>query len=248
MGSLETSCGGADRAFPSTRWSRIQAAREAGSPEHREALEQLSRSYWKPVYAYLRAVRRLPNEDAKDLAQEFFLELVEGGLLVRFSPQQGSFRNYLRGAVRLFLLEHHEREGRLKRGGGRKIFSMDDDRATIDEPGSTRTPEELFDLQWAESVFHDAVDRLRDESESAGQGDAFRIFDRYELSSESGETPSYSALAAEFGIKETDVENRLKHCRKRFRALILDRIRDTVSTEVEVTAELSDILDILGRR
>src|SRR5262245_5766993 len=122
----ETTIGAGARNFPSTQWSRVLELRERDRGTFRSALNDLCRLYWKPVYAHIRTSRPAGPDEAKDLAQEFFLELIEGELLKRATPERGSFRGYLKGAIRLFLLERHRAASALKRGGGRTALSIDD--------------------------------------------------------------------------------------------------------------------------
>src|SRR3990172_2598491 len=159
-----TNIGGGQRAFPSTRWTMIRQARDSASPEYRRALNDLCTIYWKPVYAFIRSFRETGNEDAKDLTQEFLAQLAEGGLLTRFSPDRGSFRAYVRGALRLYLLEHRRDAATQKRGGGRKIVPLEDEEVRLLDAVAAKgaeTPEQRFDRQWANAILDDAVAELR---------------------------------------------------------------------------------------
>ncbi|HVE41581.1 MAG TPA: hypothetical protein VNM14_16940 [Planctomycetota bacterium] len=232
----ETQIGGSASRFPSTQWSLLREARDRSAPGYREAIGELCRRYWKPAYAYLRSSRPMDNERAKDLTQQFLLGIVEGDFLSRFAPDHGSFRGYLRGALRLFLLEERRDSAALKRGGERTFIPLEvNDPAT---PASGSDPEELFDRQWADSVLEQAVAALRDEFEGSGRGVQFRVFDRYELNPPPEWSPSYAELCRDFSLKETDVSNYLTACRKRLRELIVTRIRDYVTSEAEVASEL----------
>ena len=240
-GRDDTRIGGAVSGFPSTQWSILRDARDRESPGYREAIGELCRRYWKPAYLYLRSSRPMDNERAKDLTQQFLFEVVEGDLLSRFSPDHGSFRGYLRGALRLFLLEEHREGTALKRGGGRAPVSIDGEDlnglgASADASGTD--PEKLFDRQWADTVLEEAVSALRIELEGSRKDLVFRVFDRYELNPPPGGAPSYAELSREFSLKETDVSNFLTACRKRLRELIVQRIRETVTSETEVASEL----------
>jgi RNA polymerase sigma factor (sigma-70 family) len=237
-GRNDTEIGGVASAFPSTQWSVLHEARDRCSPGYRQAMAELCRVYWKPIYLYLRSSRAMDNERAKDLTQLFLLEILEGDLLSRFSPDHGSFRAYLRGALRLFLLEDHRDENALKRGGGRTVVSIDREEegrlaAKADSAGAD--PEQLFDRQWADTVLEQAVAALREEL--AGKV-AFRVFDRYELNPPPEGPPSYAELAREFSLKESDISNQLMASRKRLRELVVARLRGLVSSESEVAAEL----------
>jgi RNA polymerase sigma-70 factor (ECF subfamily) len=234
----DTEIGGIASAFPSTQWSVLREARDRRSPGYREAIGELCRVYWKPVYLYLRASRAMDNERAKDLTQRFLLEVLEGDLLARFSPDHGSFRAYLRGALRLFLIEDHRDGNALKRGGGRTVISIDreeEGRLAEKADAAGADPDRLFDREWADAVLEQAVAALREEL--AGKV-AFRVFDRYELNPPPDGPPSYAELSREFSLKETDVSNHLMACRKRLRELVVAHLRGTVSSESEVAAEL----------
>jgi DNA-directed RNA polymerase specialized sigma24 family protein len=232
----DTQIGGAAAGFPSTQLTLLRTARDRGAPGWREAIGELCRRYWKPAYLYLRSSRAMDNERAKDLTQQFLLEVVEGDLLSRYSPDHGSFRAYLRGALRLFLLEKRRGGAALKRGGGKALVPID--REDLDGPAAGADPEALFNRQWADCLLEEAVAALRDELAGSGREPQFRVFDRYELNPPPGGAPSYAELAREFSVKETDVSNFLMACRKRLRELIVLRIRDTVSSEAEVASEL----------
>jgi RNA polymerase sigma-70 factor (ECF subfamily) len=230
-----TNIGGAGRAFPPTRWTMIRNAADPASPEHRTALNELCSLYWKPAYAFVRAFRGAGNEDAKDLTQEFLARIIDGRLLSRYAPDRGSFRAYLRGALRLFLLEQHREASTERRGGGRVVVPLPD--AELPAAGS-ETPEEQFDRQWADALLDHAAGELRRELATSGREPWFRVFESYDLE---GEERTYAQLALELGIRPSDVSNRLMFCRRRMRELIADRIRDYVDSEAELAAEIGDL-------
>lgn len=237
----DTSMGGSYREFPTTHWSMILEARDRTSPGYLRAINELCQLYWKPIYAFIRASRAMGNEDAKDLTQEFLCELVDGNLMKRFSPKVGSFHNYLRGALRMFLLEYHRKSTAKRRGGDRKPLALDDEEIrTIEKHTLTvgASAEEIFDRQWANSVLDHAVGDLRKELFDADKEIYFRVFDRYELNPPSPPPPTYAQLADEFAIKETDVSNYLTHCHRRLRELVVRRILDYVGDENEIASEL----------
>ncbi len=239
-GTGDTSIGGAGRDFPSTCWSLIRGARDRKDPAYLGAVNELCRLYWKPVYAYVRAARGLNNEEAKDLTQEFLLDLVEGGLLTRYQPDKGNFRSYLRGTLHLFLLEQHRNATALKRGGGRALVSISPEETDLVDrlvAGAGATADGVFERQWANSVLDLAVGDLRRSLEAEGKADHYKLFERHQLAP-AGPPPSHAELAEEFGIKDTDVNNRLAACRKQLRDLVTARIREYVSEESELKEEL----------
>ena len=110
--------------------------------------------------------------------------------------------------------------------------------------GSERTPEELYDQEWMQSLCAHAIEDLRKELEREGKALYLRVFERLDLQRSSTDPGSYATVAAELGLKESDVSNYLKACRRRFRSKIVDRIRDSVESEEEVGPELARVLEL----
>lgn len=244
----DTSIGGAGRAFPSTLWTVLMAASDPRSPAYRDALETLSRQYWKPVYAYFRAARPIANETAKDMTQDFFADLFEGDLLSRYSKERGSFRSYLRGALHLFVLERHRRDSAQKRGGDRRTLALDDGQLNLVDGlvSATASPEEAFDRHWSNAVLDLALDDLREELDRSDRGVHYRLFERYQIDPPPGESVSHARLAQEFGIDETKVNHYLATCRELLRRHVVARIRDYVTDEAEVAEEIHRLFMGLG--
>src|SRR5436305_282681 len=96
--------GGQSPEFRQTQWSLVRRAGGLDSPESREALEALCRAYWFPIYAFIRRQGHSPP-DAQDLAQEFFLRLLESHSFGRADPRLGKFRTFLLGALKHFLAD-----------------------------------------------------------------------------------------------------------------------------------------------
>jgi len=187
------------------------------------------------VYAFIRAVRAQGNEDAKDQTQRFFVDLLEGDLLARFSPDRGSFRSYLKGAVRKFLLECHREAGALKRGGGRVFLPIEEG---VDEEVAA-SPEEIFERAWVHSVLDLAMKDLGQEMTEAGKEVPFRVFERY-YSTPVGESRiSHADLAREFGLSESDVNHFIESGRHQLRERVVSRIREYVGEESEVAEEVA---------
>src|SRR5262245_9712599 len=105
MTDRDTSIGGSRKGFPTTIWSDIIAAGDSSDPQSRDRLDRLLRTYWKPVFAYVRSSWRKPVEDAKDLTQAFFASVLQKGYLSRLDPDRGSFRGYLKKALKHFLID-----------------------------------------------------------------------------------------------------------------------------------------------
>src|SRR5215475_2762172 len=138
-------------AFTQTHWSVVLQAGDDASPLRLAALDKLCRSYWFPLYAYVRRCGESP-EDAKDLTQEFFARLLEKNWLQAASPERGRFRWFLLASLKHFLANEWDRGRTKKRGGGRQPLSFDEmspeERYWL-EPIDTLSADKLYDRTWA---------------------------------------------------------------------------------------------------
>ncbi len=110
--------------FATTHWSVVLATGDPSAPKAAEALETLCRTYWYPLYAYVRRHGYGP-EDAQDLTQDFFLHLLQSHSISGASREKGRFRSFLLGALKHFLSDAKDRAGAKKRGGGQVIISWE---------------------------------------------------------------------------------------------------------------------------
>src|SRR5262245_24210958 len=229
--------------FPPTRWSVVIAARSDDSAERARALDVLFAAYWKPVYKYIRLKFSRPPDDARDLTQGFFAELLERDLLSRFDPGKSRLRAYIRLCADSFVLNEIKHASRQKRGGESIHLSLDFsaaehelDRQTID-PASIASPEkfeEFFEKEWIRSLFSSTVTDLRQFCDSRGKQSAFALFESYDLADSD---VSYAQLAEAHGIPVSDVTNQLAWARREFRRLAQERLRALCSTDEEFARE-----------
>lgn len=241
--------GGARGGFPETRLSVVQAS---GSPDpevRRRALDVLITSYWKPVYKYLRIRWRADVEEAKDLTQGFFARAVDRDFLARYDAAQARFRTYLRTCLDGHVGNERQAARRLKRGGAFRHVPLDFETAEGElrahEIPAGADPEELFHREWVRSLFAAAVDELRARCEADGRKMAFALFRRYDLDGpEAGRRLTYADLAEEHGTDVTTVTNRLHAARKRFREIVLEKLRAVCATEEEFRDEARDLLGV----
>src|SRR6266699_5846998 len=139
-----------DLRFTTTHWSVVLMAGQADSPQANEALEKLCRTYWYPLYVYVRRQGNSP-EDAQDLTQAFFSRLLEKNYLAKADRDRGKFRTFLLRSLKNFLLNEWKRAGRQKRGGGAEILSIDanvaEERYTM-EPANEPNPDAAYEQRW----------------------------------------------------------------------------------------------------
>jgi RNA polymerase sigma factor (sigma-70 family) len=240
MRSRDTSLGGPGVNFAETAWGMVERARD-GSPQVRQGgLDDLARSYWKPVYHYLRVAWRKSNEDAKDLTQAFFLWLADRDVLGRYAPERGSFRAFLKSLVKHFVQHQDEALDRLKRGGGRVILSLNEEFKSLEgitpDPKAV-DPEEIFEREWRNTLMAGAVERVRQRLLGDGTAMKFRVFEQYYLKESPDGQPTYARIADDLGLKEGDVKHYLVDVREEVRKEIRAQIERTVSGRDDLEEE-----------
>ena len=242
---------GADN-FPPTRWSVIETARSGDSGERDRALETLFAAYWKPVYKYVRLRWNRPVEDAQDLTQGFFLELLEREMLLRYDPKKSRLRTYLRLCVDSFVMNQDKAAHRQKRGGNTIHITLDFGAAEEELRGvaidATSIPspvsvEQFFEKEWIRNLFSRAVEDLRKLCEARSRLRTFQIFEEYDL--DEVDDISYDKLAAKHGLPVTDVTNALAWARREFRRIALDRLREICGSYDEYQRE---VVAVFGRQ
>jgi len=233
--------------FPATRHSIVEALSSPETDVRRRAFDTLVRSYWKPVYKYVRLRWQADPQDAEDLTQDFFAQAFEKGHLDRYDPAKARFRTFLRVCVDGAVANARKAGARLKRGGGIVFVPMDFTRAehetlALTADGAEGT-EEFFRREWIRSLFELGLGRLRDECQTLGKETAFRLFQKYDVEREHAITPpTYAVLAKTFNVPETQVTNLLAYARRRFRHHVLEALRELAASDEEFAREARDIL------
>lgn len=234
--------------FATTHWSVVLAARDAGSPRATEALERLCRSYWYPLYAYVRRCGHGP-EDAQDLTQEFFARLLARDYLSGVQPGKGKFRWFLRCAVKRFLLKERDRAAALKRGGGFTFISIDAGQAEgryqleIADPSP---PDQLFDRAWAVAVIERAHALLQEEYRVEGKAELFERIQVF-LSSDEGDA-TYGEVGRALQMSEGAVKVAVHRLRRRLGEVMREQIAQTVQSPAELEEEVQHLRALFSRR
>jgi len=234
---------GGDR-FPPTRRSVIEAVGSMDAEERERALETLCAAYWRPIYKYIRLRWNRPAEEAQDLTQGFFVEVLERELLEKFDARKARLRTYLRVCVDSFVSNEDKAGLRQKRGGNVAHVALDFAAAeeelggTVMDPATIPSPEsleEFFEKEWLRSLFTLAVEELRQFCEARERERTFRLFEAYDL--EGDENISYEQLAKDYAIAVTDVTNALAWARREFRKIALERLRELCGSDEEFQRE-----------
>jgi DNA-directed RNA polymerase specialized sigma24 family protein len=236
----DTSLGGPDRAFPKTVVDLLSGLQDPSEEARRRALGELSRRYWKPTYIYIRLTWPRPNEEAKDLAQGFFLWLLEGDRLRKYEKERSSFRTYLKLLLKHFVNRQDEAMECLKRGGGRPLLPLGADEL-LPDPGSG-DPEQLFDRAWRRDLLAGALDRVRRRYQAVGKAKQFQAFEEYDLHP-GPDRPTYGELAEKMALKSTDVHNYLFAIREEIREEVRSEISRTTSTPEQFREEWNAFLE-----
>lgn len=224
--------------FLTTRWSLVLKARSEQPVEAGRALNELCSAYWYPVYAYIRRTCASP-EDAQDLTQGYFADLLERRYLDRADQECGKLRAFLLADVKFYLSNERGRQKAAKRGGGRVIESYDQalaEQCYDVEPMDTNTPEQLFDRAWATTLLNGVTEALRMEFASRGQESVFDALQQF-IAWNAGDE-SYADVAARLGKSVGDIKVTVHRMRKRYRALLEKTVADTVTTPEEVQHEI----------
>lgn len=231
--------------FPPTHASAIIALRSP-DPERRErSFERVVEAYYRAVYAFLRIKFRLGPDDARDAAHDFFLHASERQTFAAYEPERGRFRTFVRTCVERFVLSRIESAQRWKRGGRLRFVTFDAEEAerTLAASPGPIDPESIFEREWAREVATRAVGILQQRLEGMGKSKYFEVLRRYDLNDAECQ-PTYASIAAELGIKVTDVTNHLHAARRELRVVVVDLLRDLTASEEELRAEARDLLGI----
>jgi RNA polymerase sigma factor (sigma-70 family) len=243
VGSLSAAAGS---TFATTHWSLVRKAGQTNPNVSAAALEALCRTYWRPIYAFIRRYRNSTPEDAEDLTQAFFEHLFENATLKKATESKGKFRSFLLGALEKFMANEADRKRAWKRGGRHKFVSLDETREGLNvfEPADSVTPEMLFTRNWAAALLNRVLLRLEKEYTEKGQ---YELFKRLEPAlAQVDEEGFYQRCARELGKSEAALKVAMHRLRQRYREMLLGEIAQTVSCPGEVEEELRFLVSALG--
>jgi len=245
----QTDMGGLQESFLTTHWSLIEAVQK-DQDKDKALIGLLLERYWKPVYCYLRRKGR-SNEEAKDLTQAFFHEIVLNRRLVdRADPSKGRFRSFLLHALDQFLIDQTRRDCAQKRIPKDKLVPLD----VFDPPVLPQTildgsPEDCFTYAWKSELLDRTLAQVQAECQQQGLQTHWDLFrDKVLLPTlEDRPSPPMSVLGTQYGIaSESTAFNMLLTVKRHFRAALRRSLRNTVVHEDDVDAEWQDILRVLG--
>ncbi|HEY9174251.1 MAG TPA: sigma factor [Verrucomicrobiae bacterium] len=232
--------------FATTHWTVVLAAGRRATPQSDHALEELCRTYWFPLYAYVRR-RGHSKEDAEDLTQAFFARFLEKNYLEGLSAERGRFRAFLLASLKHFLANEWDKSQRQKRGGKAAHLALDWQTAdTQFQVAATAeaSPDRAFDREWAVALLAKVIERLRVECEAEGRGGLFNELKVF-LAAGKGAL-SHAAAGQALGLDEGAVRVAVHRLRKRYRQLLRDEIAQTLADPAQVDEEMRALFGAFG--
>jgi len=231
-------------AFTTTHWSVVLEA-QGESPAAQEALEKLCRTYWRPIYGFIRR-QGTGAEDAEDLTQGFFALILERKDLNTVRKEKGRLRSYLLTSLKNFLADETRRALAVKRGKGQRLIPLDDirERERVDvERSDELTADQIYERRWAFTVLEQVMARLRDEYRSAGN---LRFFEQMkQMLMDEPDRPSQAQVASEFDMTENAVKQAFYRFRQRYQTLLREEIAHTVAMAGDIEDELRYLIRVV---
>jgi RNA polymerase sigma factor (sigma-70 family) len=230
--------------FSTTNWSVVLEA-QGQSPAAQQALEKLCRTYWRPVYSFIRR-EGTGHEQAEDLTQAFFALLLQRRNFADVRKEKGRLRSYLLTSLKHFLVSQHRRAVTVKRGKGQQPVPLEElaaiGRADI-EPADHLSADRIYERRWALTLMEQVLRRLRDEYVMAGNAELFDLLKQL-LPDEPG-APSRAEIALQLGLTDNALRQAFHRFRQRYQLLLREEIGHTVAVASDVEDELRHLITVL---
>jgi RNA polymerase sigma-70 factor (ECF subfamily) len=227
----------------------LAAAGEGTTPsQSHEALSELCRIYWRPVYLFLRRNGHSPD-DAKDLTQGFFADLIETRSYARAEREKGRFRSFLLGTLKHFVADEHKKDQAQKRGGGKFLQSLDE--AALEEmeaqvsSAPQAVPDTSYERAWAIALLRQTGDRLAQECVTTGKSQLYELLKSYVAVDRDDAVP-YEEMSARLSRPVTTLRSDLNRLRARYRAILREEVAGTVAGPAEVDDELRYLCRVMA--
>ncbi len=232
--------------FATTHWSVVLAAGQTSVAGAHEALENLCRAYWYPLYCFVRRQGFSPV-DAEDLTQAFLAHLLERKALARVVREKGRFRSFLLASLKYFLADEWDKGHAQKRGAEYAIVSLDEERAEEryhQEFSDDLTPEKFYERRWAMAVLDRAFVRLREEFTAAGKA---ALYDELrQLQDDASDAAPYADVSARLGMPLNTLKSNMHRFRQRYRELLCEEVAQTVATPMDVAEEVRHLIAVVS--
>ncbi|MFB0553674.1 MAG: RNA polymerase sigma factor [Phycisphaerae bacterium] len=247
-----TSMGGTGGSFQNTHWSAIERIGTDDDISSRALVGDLLRTYWKPVYCYLRH-KGFDNEEAKDLTQGFFQEVVLGRELIqRADRTRGRFRTLLLRALDRYLVSVQRKETARKRMPQDKLISLEDSAFyELPEAVGSLNSEEVFHYTWVCELLDRMLGKVETECRQRGMAIHWDMFYDRVLQPiiTCTEPPLLEELCHKYGIDaKAKASSMIFTVKRRFRAAMKRLLRQSVASETQINEEMLELMKFLGKR
>lgn len=228
--------------FPATHWSLVIDAGAQDCTTSEQAMNDLCRSYWKPLYAYLRWKKKKSPQDAEDLVQGFLQTMLQRSDFRQAHPARGPFRRYLLSCLKHWVINQDLSQKTAKRGGGKVVLIENREAEKICGADlNAENPDEAYDRSYARMVLARSLQRLREEQQARGKEAVFEVLAGY---LDGAEASDYHGVGARFNMTPGTVAQNVRRLRLRLREFVEDEVRQTVSTNEEFKIELQTLKDL----
>jgi len=243
-----TRIGGGGGRFPTTHWTVIDQVEPGNAAQSQILIGRLVTDYWKPVYCYLRR-KGYGNEEAKDLTQGFFQEVVLGRKLIeRADPARGRFRTLVLTALDRYLANVHRSQTAQKRIPPDKLIPLDS--SDVPEAACSLTSEDSFNYAWVSELLDRMLEEVQAECCRRGLATHWNLFHDRVLRPlvEDAEPPPLAEVCERYGVEEaTKASNMIFAVKKRFRGALERHVRQSVASDAEISEELAELAHFLAR-
>jgi DNA-directed RNA polymerase specialized sigma24 family protein len=246
----QTDMGGLRESFLTTHWSLIDNIQQHADKD-RFLIGLLLERYWKPIYCYLRR-KGYPNEEAKDLTQGFFHEIVLNRHLVdRADASKGRFRSFLLHALDQFLIDRIRRESTQNHIPKEKLVPFDiTDPPELPETIINRSPEDCFAYTWKSELLERTLAQVQADCQQQGLETHWCLFRDKVLDPTLNrkESEPMNVIATRYGItSESTAFNMLLTVKRRFKTTLQTNLRITVLSGADVEQEWQEMLNFFGK-
>lgn len=234
--------------FPTTHWTLVLAVQEGSAAEAAQAMEDLCKRYWYPIYAFLRRSGHAAH-DAEDLTQGFFEKLIGDEAMQHARQEAGKLRSYLLAVLKRHLSDHHRHAKAQKRGGILTHISfeeMDAEERYANEPLDTRDPEKIFTHAWANELLAGVREKLRESFTATGRTEVFNLLLPFLVWD--ADPPACKEIAQQLGASEAATRILIHRLRAKFRDLLRDEVARTVLKPEEIPGELAWLQSVLSQK
>jgi len=247
----QTDMGGPGEVFLTTHWSLIENIKSTEDKD-KALMSLLLKRYWKPVYCYLRH-KSHNNDQAKDLTQGFFHEVVlNRNLVLRAEQCRGRFRSFLLHALNQYLINVHNSEAAKKRIPQEKLVQLETiEPAEVPEAISNLGPEEAYNYAWLSGLLDQILSEVEAKCREDGMEIHWNIFSDRVVQPilENVNPPSLADICKKYGVEdEKKASNMIITVKRRFQEALKQYIRDTVTSETQISEELEEIIRCFPKR